>query len=104
MRLAATVLVASLTLNPSAAFGYFMTGNSIFRDCDALTPACVAYVTGVVDGQWWGEPAMNCVPDGVTTGQLAQVVGKYLREHAERLHLNAPVLVTDAIHEVWPCP
>ena len=46
---------------------------------------------------------MHCIPNGVTTSQLAQVVGKYLAEHAERLHLNAPVLITDAISEVWPC-
>lgn len=104
MRLIATALVSLLMLHSTTAHAYYMTGNSIVRDCGEGTPACIAYVTGVVDGQWWGEPNMNCIPDGVATGQLARVVGKYLSEHPDRLHLNAPVLIANAMHEVWPCP
>jgi hypothetical protein len=97
-------LLTSLALLTTAtAQAYYMTGNSIVQDCDAMNAACISYVTGVVDGQWWGEPNMNCIPDGVTTGQLAQVVRKYLAEHPERLHLNAPVLVADAVSGAWPC-
>ena len=107
LTVAAWTIAAGSLFGAPPALGYFMTGNTIMPDCQAQpapTGACVAYVVGVIDGMWWGEPNMNCIPDGVTTGQLAQVVAKFLRDHPERLQLNAPVLIADAIGGAWPCP
>lgn len=44
-----------------------------------------------------------CIPDGVTLGQIAQVVLVYLNSNPERLHETASILVVDALVDVWPC-
>ena len=44
-----------------------------------------------------------CIPAGVTNRQITEVVSKYLKDHPEKLHLNASDLVIDAIQTAWPC-
>lgn len=44
-----------------------------------------------------------CIADGVTQGQLKDVVKKYLDENPESLHEAAYVLVYSALRKVWPC-
>lgn len=90
------------------AEAYFQTGNSVAGVClpTSQSPSgpCIAYVGGVVDGMLWGEPSYLCLPEGVTQGQLAAVVAKFLEDHPERMHLNAPVLIADALQGAFPCP
>ncbi len=44
-----------------------------------------------------------CIPSGVTNGQLAAVVKKYLSEHPEELHLQGNALIERAFKKAWPC-
>ena len=37
------------------------------------------------------------IPEGVTVGQLCDVVGKYLEDHPEELHERAQYLVARAL-------
>lgn len=103
--LAVAVIVAAMAPAPAGAF---QTGNSLHGDCldqpAGPTGACVAYLAGVIDGMWWGKPNTICFPDGVTQGQAAAVIVKYMRENPERMHLSAPVLVADALMPAFPCP
>jgi hypothetical protein len=39
---------------------------------------------------------------GITYGQMAAVVGKYLDDHPEQWNLDAEVLVYRALYAVWP--
>ena len=44
-----------------------------------------------------------CIPQGVTNGQIAFVVSKYLRNHPEDLQKNTVDLVFGAMESAWPC-
>ncbi len=44
-----------------------------------------------------------CVPDNATRGQLARVVVKHLESVPENLHLNAQVLIFNALKAGFPC-
>lgn len=63
---------------------------------------CMAYVDGVTDG--WVQAGLSlCVPAAVTLQEYGDVVGKFLEDHPERLHLQAGALVIEAINHAWPC-
>jgi hypothetical protein len=66
--------------------------------------ACVAYISGVIDGYQEAEPKYPlCYPAQVTVGQMADVVMKFLRDHPEELHKPAGFLVLRAIGVAFPC-
>jgi hypothetical protein len=44
-----------------------------------------------------------CVPEGVTNGQGARVVVKYLKDNPERLHEDATSLMLLAYHKAFSC-
>lgn len=47
----------------------------------------------------------TCIPEGVTsTGQIALVLVKYLRDHPERLHESRGLLAFKALEAAFPCP
>jgi len=58
----------------------------------------LGYVTGVREASAF----LFDIPSGVTAGQLAHVVAKYLKEHPKRWAEPALVLVIDAIREAFP--
>lgn len=45
-----------------------------------------------------------CIPDGVTRGQLRDIMVKFLDDHPEKLHHSAASLAARAYEEVFPCP
>jgi hypothetical protein len=47
--------------------------------------------------------ADECIPIGVSTGQGARVVIKYLRDHPEQLHEDGPILTFNALIAAFPC-
>ena len=50
-----------------------------------------------------GKKALFCLPEGVTNGQAARVVVKYLKEHPEKLHEHESSLALWAFVEAFPC-
>jgi len=45
-----------------------------------------------------------CIPEsGMGNGQAARIAVKYMREHPERLHENAVVILVTAFMEAFPC-
>lgn len=44
-----------------------------------------------------------CQPAGVTSGQFADVVVKFLRDNPEARQTRASIVVTQAMHKAWPC-
>jgi hypothetical protein len=50
------------------------------------------------------ESVFFCLPkDGITNGQAARIVAKWLREHPEQLHMNETVLSIRAFMDAFPC-
>ncbi|MDP1542419.1 MAG: Rap1a/Tai family immunity protein [Polycyclovorans sp.] len=66
------------------------------------------YVLGVFDAYSVSEKLTEqysfCVPDGVTSNQLFDVVAKYLNGNPEHLHIPAGVLVYVSLQKAFPCP
>jgi len=49
------------------------------------------------------QTAFICIPDGVSPGQLARIVVKWLREQPESLHEPRSVLTLKAFTDAFPC-
>ena len=95
-----------------ATSGEFMTGNALYQLCggDAERRAdCVGYVTGVVDTMLAvsdakdGTPVL-CFPKGVTRGQVADEVQKYLEANGPEFRQGpATILVAIAVDVAYGC-
>jgi hypothetical protein len=75
---------------------------------------CVGYIRGVLDTMvTWkaidkakskpGTTPHPCIPDTVPNSQAVKITLKFLKDHPERLHLPADVLVFQAMHQAFPC-
>ena len=51
----------------------------------------------------YNQTSHMCLNEGVDYTQLDQIVGKWLKEHPEDLHLSGADLAIDAIIEAFPC-
>ncbi len=121
-----TLLIVSLL--PYAAHSQQrMTGMKLLDECqlaikesNQVPPADwvdVGHCIGYLQGYWsawqiWSlankesggklrSPA--CIPDGVTTGEIVRVVVKYLKDHPNKLHEDAGILVFWALSGAYPC-
>ena len=111
------VLFVLLFSNPALCTGYFVNGSVLLGYCqnftgqtetqDPLLFKCASYITGVNDGIGAVEASIDfeyyCLPEEARSPQLSLVVKKYLQEHPEVLHRPAPLLVLEALVEVFPC-
>lgn len=105
------VAIALLLAKPAAAL---VTGNQLYELCKGQgseSPFCFGYIAGVAefsDALLFeledAEPFSFCRPRGVTTGQIVDVVTKYLAENPDELHNPALVEVIVALRLAWPCP
>jgi hypothetical protein len=70
---------------------------------------CLGFISGVVDLNTMDLDILKkpihtwCVPDGVTTTQLAKVVVKYGNDHPEELHYPGVMVVVGALVGAFPC-
>ena len=95
----------------------YLDGQDLNKACnagDAFSKGeCLGYIEGVhdagkvldrgTDKRQWISGWTACVPDGVSAGQLVEVVKKWLREHPAEWHYAAGGLVTAAFEEAFPC-
>lgn len=103
----------AIALLPLVAHAGFDTGNRLYEDCRSENyfnrGYCGGYVTGIVDTieamQASGVLPANalCIPEGVTKGQLADVVERFLADRPERRHHEAGSLVPEALAAAFPC-
>lgn len=113
----AACVAACVYLSAMPGAAAYISGNELHEMCakDAgidFSLSCTLYVLGVADTMRVMSrvttPIANfkhiCVPSGATSGQLTDVAIKYLRDHPEKRHLGAMVLVINAIREAFPCP
>ena len=99
------LLLAAMLAIPASATAQYMDGNRLYerlqagKRSDGAVEGAIAtgYVTGVADAY------PNCIPAGVTVGQLFDTALQYLEDHPEKRNLPAATLVTTAISEKFPC-
>jgi hypothetical protein len=108
--------VAILAMHGEARAQQWLTGNDLLGYCtDASTRAyCMYYVEGVWDAisnaqgigtlPSRGKGCISFPTVGVNSGQVVDVVTRWLQAHPEVRHLAAGGLVWGALTEAWPCP
>ncbi|MBX4972626.1 hypothetical protein HJB56_26260 [Rhizobium lentis] len=119
-------LLALFSSTTAHADPAFMTGNKLFEYCQTNRLFVVGYMMGVVDKGLYDSSAADygltrepdsrelkvigtfvrtnrCVPDGATSGQMVDVICKWLNEHPADRHKYGPTLINNAFAEVWPC-
>ncbi|MFG6660064.1 Rap1a/Tai family immunity protein [Sulfitobacter sp. 915] len=113
-------LILAIVGSPAAADGY--TGNVLLENCapessSFETGVCGGYITGVTAGMHLpprtdraSDRRLNfptftyvCTGNGVTFGQMRDVVIKGLRENPETRNEPASVLVHRYLAEAFPC-
>jgi len=127
MRHIAALLLLAVSLSPVAFSAVTPDdGNKLLDSCKDYPRAsqltaevdrvkvmyCVGYVGGFTDGLIVSKGLMKdksgppnvCAPEqGVQHGQAVLVVLKWLNEHPNLLHQDAPLLITLALEEGFPC-
>ena len=102
----------SLMLMAGSAPGTYITGNKLMKMCDGTKthesrPSlswyanCLGYLQGVADTL--ETAAVVCIPEGVKTEELRQVVLPHMKAHPEEWKLAAASHVLNAYSEIWPC-
>jgi Rap1a immunity proteins len=114
-RAAAVLLIAAAS--PAAAYD---TGNEFYTQCSNLSyqPYCLGFVIGVASGFNTGlqlDPSNPveaqvrkdelgiCAPDNAMAGQFLDLVMQFLRDHPERRHWSATILIIGTLRTYWPC-
>ena len=106
-----SVIVLCLVCNVCHAG--FLKGNELkehcFKNGSYHMGICSGFVMGVFDGVFLSEKTWTagkhsiCPPKKVTSGQLREIVVKYLDEQTEDLQKDASELVWDALIVAYPC-
>jgi hypothetical protein len=93
------------------AQAHFLDGNALLAECSVRQgemtyfqsdSECLGYIIGAYDAV---TDTMNgiCVPRGVKSGQVRDLVVRFLRTHPEQRHLPGWELVNNALVNAWPC-
>ena|ERR1700712_176412 len=114
MNLAVTFSLAVLVVLP-ATDATALSGAELYRKCSQKNRkvsdiSCIAYVRGFVDGMMIGTilgtetRTVYCPPtDGLAVDQARLVIEKYLKDHPEKLRIEAGYLVGEALVSAFPC-
>ena len=99
------VLFVLLFSSPALCEKQFVSGKQLLVNCESGVDYAEGNCTGYVSGVFDNSITINkqCLPLNATSGQRIKVVKEYLKEHPERLHTSASVLVQAAINEAFPC-
>jgi hypothetical protein len=83
----------------------FVSGNDLFKhltDNNYFSQGyAMGYILGVSD-VFSGDS--HCMPQGVTAGQVRDVVKNFLEVSPEIRHRPADVIVHVILRSTWPCP
>lgn len=102
-KLFAAALAAAVAASNTHAQLEFESGNSLYAkltgdQADRLM--AMSYIVGIHDAY---AAITICAPDGVTKGQLADMIRNWLGNNPVQRHRPASVLVNEALNKVWPC-
>ncbi|MFC3696412.1 Rap1a/Tai family immunity protein [Sphingobium xenophagum] len=88
--------------NPS----FYINGQKLHEFCEKKTASdnafCIGYVTAIADSFEHGR-SKDCIPDGVGSLIVRDVISKFLVDHPNLRHLPANTLARAALIEAY-CP
>ena len=96
-------LVLALALACGSAHAEFWDGNTLLSRMGGTMGeqnAAIGYVMGVADVH---HNVAQCAPEGVTAGQMRDMVRNYLTSYPAVRHLSADLLVLHVLKSTWPC-
>lgn len=100
--------LAVLLVIPCLARAEFETGNSLLANLQSASVGermhALGYIKGVVDVYLH---VTICPPNGgngITAGQLNDMIKNYLQNAPAIRHKTAESIINDALKQVWPCP
>lgn len=96
-------LVLLTVLFAGAAQAEFWDGNTLLARMNGSIGeqnAALGYVMGVTDAH---QNISQCAPEGVTSGQIRDMVRNYLTNTPAVRHLTADSLVLHVLKGAWPC-
>ena len=115
------VVVGILISMGSSSQAGLITGNTLLAECQSEGRFCQGYISGSVDEHlrvaninWYisfqtnaqatlQEHLSYCIADGVTIGQMKDIVTLYLERNPADRHQDASWLVVGALAEAFPC-
>ena len=108
-RIIRCVLIASVVSVPITALAAqaFVSGNDLYERCTEPPPgsgpqvACNGYILGVADLLMMDERV--CMPHGVVSQQLLDIVVKYLRDNPAKRQFSGASETTLALTDAFPC-
>lgn len=98
-RIALCLLLGAAT----AAHAEFLDGNKLLARLkgDAMDYVnAIGYVTGVYDTM---QGVAHCPPNGITAGQVGDMVKQHLEATPELRHRSADIHVVYVLKRAWPC-
>lgn len=106
------ILAGLLLVGPASA--QFYTGNELLDLCKSSRTLVIGYSAGFVegrqdivvdadDGMLRTVKPTFCIPDGVTLGQITDVICKALTDNPANRHWSASVLARASINDAFPC-
>ncbi len=129
MKTAMPLVLCFMLLPLAHASSAGMDGNKMLDSCryffeDGIEPSgtkamldsayCAGYVQAVMDVESM-TVAINtadhkqdnlihfCRPEDVSNGQAMKVIGKWLKDHPNKLHWGADTIIHHALSEAFPC-
>jgi hypothetical protein len=97
-------LLAALLFVPLTATAGFETGNTLLTkirsDHFMDKSLALGYIMGVFDA---GMNASHCPPNGITAGQLNDLVKQVLEATPSIRNMDADVLLIHTFKSAWPC-
>ena len=99
-------LLIAILMIPALARAEFLTGNELYTRLTAQAVMDKMYALGYVVGVYDVNVHVTFCPrteQGITAGQVQDIVINYLATNAGKRHLNAEILVRDALKQIWPC-
>jgi Rap1a immunity proteins len=109
-------MAVALSVGRSGAQIQNLSGNNLYRFCtpDASDASlawgsasiCMGYITAIRDIMANGSPLFGskaCIPATVDMGQIVDIVKNQIHTHPEGRHLSAPLLVSKAFADDFPC-
>jgi len=97
-----------LLLSTTARAASFLIGNDLYRLCQSAerNGLCTGYIMGVVDYLNADREFLKkagCVPAGVASDRVRDVVVKYLSDNPQVRDLPAWGAVVHAVTQTWSC-
>lgn len=97
------IYALALVVCAGNTYAEFKDGNRLLRDLRGDTMDYVhalGYVTGVYDAL---QHVIHCPPQGVTAGQVGDMVKNFLEENPALRHQSADRHVVAVLRRAWPC-